>query len=135
MERARNGSARLAGKVLAADVAIMVTGTALGQAASIVLAPVLTRLRTPDPFGSLSVNMAGLTIFVLIGRAGLRTGHSHAASEVELADDGRSAGDIDRGDRRHRACRRAACFPTKHWHYIWLDQLASERYLLRLGFA
>ena len=58
---------RLAGKVLAADVAIMVTGTALGQAASIVLAPVLTRLRTPDPFGSLSVNMAGLTIFVLIG--------------------------------------------------------------------
>jgi hypothetical protein len=53
--------------VLAADVAIMVTGTALGQAASIVLAPVLTRLRTPDPFGSLSVNMAGLTIFVLIG--------------------------------------------------------------------
>ena len=46
---------RLAGKGFAANVAFMVTGTALGQAASIVLAPVLARLYTPDQFGYLSV--------------------------------------------------------------------------------
>jgi len=60
----------LRGRSFAANVAFMVTGTALGQAASIVLAPVLTRLYSPDQFGYLSVYTAALMIFSVVAVLG-----------------------------------------------------------------
>ena len=64
----------------------MVTGTALGQSASIVLAPVLTRLYTPDQFGYLSVYTAALTIFGVIAVLGFELAIPIAASELEVAN-------------------------------------------------
>src|SRR6478609_3136460 len=77
---------RLTGQGFAANVAFMVTGTALGQAASIVLSPVLTRLYTPDQFGYLSVYTAALTIFGVIAVLGFELAIPLAANDTELAN-------------------------------------------------
>ena len=66
--------------------AFMVTGTALGQAASIVLAPVLTRIYTPDQFGYLSVYTAALTIVGVIAVLGFELAIPIAATQVVLAN-------------------------------------------------
>jgi O-antigen/teichoic acid export membrane protein len=49
-------------KGFATNVGYMLFGTALGQAASVLLAPVLTRIYLPDQFGHLSVYTATLAI-------------------------------------------------------------------------
>ncbi len=52
------------------NVIFMLAGTALGQAASVLLSPALTRLYTPDQFGYLSVYTAALTILGVIAALG-----------------------------------------------------------------
>ena len=49
----------------------MMIGTTAGQAASVVLAPVLTRLYSPTQFGYLSVYSAVLGIFGVVASLGL----------------------------------------------------------------
>src|SRR4051812_8630582 len=78
--------ARLTATGFVANVVYMVTGTALGQAASVMLAPVLTRLYTPDQFGYLSVYTAALTIFGVIAALGFELAIPIATSEFEMAN-------------------------------------------------
>src|SRR5262245_11569086 len=75
-----------AGKGFAANVAFMVTGTALGQGASVLLAPVLTRLYSPEQFGYLSVYTATLTILVVVAALGFELAIPIAGSDEELAN-------------------------------------------------
>src|SRR5579859_6097194 len=48
------------------DVSIMLTGAAGGQAVSLLLSPLLTRLYSPQEFGTLSVYSAIVAILVVI---------------------------------------------------------------------
>ncbi len=126
--------ARLRGHGFAANVAFMVTGTALGQAASIVLAPVLTRLYTPDQFGYLSVYTAALMILGVIAVLGFELAIPIAASDIELANllaiSGATlvttTGIIAAG---------AVLASNAALNAVWLRELASHRYLLPAGFA
>ncbi len=125
---------RLTGQGFAANVAFMVTGTALGQAASIVLAPVLTRLYTPDQFGYLSVYTAALTIFGVIAVLGFELAIPLAASEVELANLLAISGATLTAMTGVVALA-AGLLSDRALQFIWLGQLAADRYLLPLGFA
>jgi O-antigen/teichoic acid export membrane protein len=60
-------SAALGRRPFLKNVSIMLTGAAGGQAMSVALAPVLTRLYSPQQFGVLSVYTAILAIFVVLG--------------------------------------------------------------------
>jgi O-antigen/teichoic acid export membrane protein len=53
------------------NVSVMLVGTVAGQAVSLLLAPVLTRLYTPTQFGYLSVYSAVLSIFGVVASLGL----------------------------------------------------------------
>jgi O-antigen/teichoic acid export membrane protein len=59
-------SAALARRPFLKNVSIMLTGAAGGQMVSVALAPVLTRLYSPQQFGVLSVYTAILAIFVVL---------------------------------------------------------------------
>lgn len=61
--RLRDG---LAARPFLRNVSIMLTGAAGGQMISLLLAPVLTRLYTPQQFGILSVYLAGLTMITVV---------------------------------------------------------------------
>src|SRR6202043_3955410 len=77
---------RMVGSRFASNVAFMLAGTVLGQAASVLLSPALTRLYTPDQFGYLSVYTAALTILGVIAALGFELAIPIAASEAELAN-------------------------------------------------
>ena len=64
----------------------MLFGTALGQVASVLLSPVLTRIYTPDEFGYLGVYAAVLTILGVIAALGFDQAIPIAASAQELAN-------------------------------------------------
>jgi O-antigen/teichoic acid export membrane protein len=57
---------RLESRPFLRNVSIMVTGTASGQFVSLLLAPALTRLYSPQQFGVLSVYTAALTILTVV---------------------------------------------------------------------
>jgi O-antigen/teichoic acid export membrane protein len=125
---------RLGGQGFAANVAFMVTGTAMGQAASIVLAPVLTRLYTPDQFGYLSVYTAALTILGVIAVLGFELAIPIAASDVELANLLAISGATLTAMTGLIAVA-VWLLPDAALNFVWLGQLAADRYLLPLGFA
>lgn len=125
---------RLTGKGFGANVAFMVTGTALGQAASIVLAPLLTRLYTPDQFGYLSVYTAALTILGVIAVLGFELAIPIAATEIELANLVAISG-ATLGAMTSLVALAVWLTPDRALNLVWLGQLASNRYLLPLGFA
>ena len=77
---------RVGGSRFVSNVVFMLAGTVLGQAASVLLSPILTRLYTPDQFGYLSVYTAALTILGVIGAAGFDGALPIAASAKELAN-------------------------------------------------
>jgi O-antigen/teichoic acid export membrane protein len=125
---------RLAGRGFAANVAFMVSGTALGQAASVMLAPVLTRLYTPEQFGYLSVYTAALTILGVIAVLGFELAIPIAASEVELASLLAISGATLVATTGMLAVA-VGLAPDAALNFLWLGQLASHRTLLPLGFA
>lgn len=65
-EKVRRLRQALASRPFLRNVFVLLTGSAGGQAVSILLSPVLTRLYTPEQFGVLSVYSATLTILVVI---------------------------------------------------------------------
>lgn len=65
-EHVRRVQETLANRPFLRNVSVMLTGSAGGQAISILLSPVLTRLYAPQQFGVLSVYSATLTILVVI---------------------------------------------------------------------
>ena len=64
----------------------MLTGTVVGQAFSVLLAPVLTRLYLPDQFGHLSVYTATLAIIGVAAALGYELAIPIARSSEELAN-------------------------------------------------
>lgn len=58
--------AKLAASDFSRNVSVMLVGTVLGQAMSVLLAPALTRLYTPEQFGALGVYMSTLNILVVV---------------------------------------------------------------------
>ena len=56
---------KLVGSVFSRNVSIMLFGTILGQATSVLLSPFLTRIYSPEQFGALSVYTSALTILVV----------------------------------------------------------------------
>src|ERR1051325_3660122 len=77
---------RLIGSAFLRDTSIMIAGTMLGQAASVALAPVLTRVYTAEQFGYLSVYTAVLAIAGMTAALGLDLAIPLAVSELELAN-------------------------------------------------
>jgi O-antigen/teichoic acid export membrane protein len=59
-----------AGSGFVGNVTVMLAGTVAGQAISVLLAPVLTRLYTPTQFGYLSVYNSVLTLFAAVASLG-----------------------------------------------------------------
>jgi O-antigen/teichoic acid export membrane protein len=77
---------KITGSTFASNVALMLAGTLLGQAASVLLSPVLTRLYTPDQFGWLSVYTAVLSILGVMAALGFDQAIPIAESIPELAN-------------------------------------------------
>jgi O-antigen/teichoic acid export membrane protein len=68
------------------NVLIMFTGTAIGQIGAVVLAPILTRIYTPEMFGVLGLFIAVLTIASVIGALRYEMALPLAQSEEDAAN-------------------------------------------------
>jgi O-antigen/teichoic acid export membrane protein len=116
------------------NVIFMLAGTVLGQAASVLLSPALTRLYTPDQFGYLSVYTAALTILGVIAALGFELAIPIAASEAELANlVAASAGALVGTTGLLSLIMWLA--PDRLLTQLWVGSLASYRCLLPIGFA
>lgn len=116
------------------NISVMLIGTTLGQAASVALAPVLTRVYSAQEFGYLSVYTAVLAMLGVTAALGLDLAIPLAATDFELAN--------------LTAAGMAAVFATSSsiglaiWLLpdqalaaLWLEPLQTHRYLLPLGLA
>jgi O-antigen/teichoic acid export membrane protein len=125
---------RVAGSRFASNVAFMLAGTVLGQAASVLLSPILTRLYTPDQFGYLSVYTAVLTILGVIGALGFDLALPIAASTTELANLLAISGVALVGTTGLLTFV-TWLLPDFLSAAPWLNPLASYRFLLPIGFV
>jgi O-antigen/teichoic acid export membrane protein len=78
---------RVRGSFYIRNVAMLIGGTALGQAVVILASPVLTRIYTPSDFGLLAIFTAVVTLFTVVGSLRFEVG-------VPLAPDNRTASDV-----------------------------------------
>jgi O-antigen/teichoic acid export membrane protein len=118
----------------ATKVAHMLTGTVLGQAISVLLAPVLTRIYLPVQFGYLSVYTAILAIIGVVAALGYELAIPIARSREELANLlAVSVGALI----GLTALLGLAAFlaPDRTLRLCWIGSLATFRLLLPLGFA
>ena len=109
-------------------------GTAVGQAASVALAPVLTRLYTAEEFGFLSVYTAALAILGVTAALGLDIAIPLAASEIELANLLAGSG-IAVVLSSGIAGLTMWLLPAPALAQMWLGPLDAYRYLLPAGLA
>jgi O-antigen/teichoic acid export membrane protein len=117
-----------------ANVAFMLAGTALGQAASVLLAPVLTRLYTPEEFGYLSVYTAAVSILGVIAALGYELAIPIAASDNELANLIATSAGVLVGMTGLLSLL-AWLLPDRLMALLWLGPLTAHRCLLPIGFA
>jgi O-antigen/teichoic acid export membrane protein len=118
----------------AANVASMLTGTVLGQAASLALSPVLTRIYGPEQFGFLSVYTAALTILGVIAAMGFELAIPLAESRSELANLLASSATALIATTALVALA-AWKMPDGVLDFLWLGLLAPYRWLVPIGFA
>lgn len=87
--RSRSGGvlARVRSSSYVRSVAMLIGGTALGQAVVVMASPILTRIYTPSDFGLLAIFTAVVTLFVVIGSFRFEVG-------VPLALDDQRASDV-----------------------------------------
>src|ERR1700677_2863542 len=116
------------------NASVMLIGTTLGQAASVALSPVLTRIYSAEEFGYLSVYTAVLAILGVTAALGLDLAIPLAATEFELANL-TAAGGL-------AVCITSACIglavwllPARALAAIWLAPLDQHRYLVPVGLA
>ncbi len=113
-------------------VSVMMIGTTLGQAASVALAPVLTRVYSAEEFGYLSVYTAVLAILGVTAALGLDLAIPLATTEFELAN--LTAAGIAAVFATSGCVGLAmALLPTQVLGALWLMPLDAHRYLLPLG--
>jgi O-antigen/teichoic acid export membrane protein len=125
---------RLTASPFLRDASVMMIGTVVGQAISVALAPVLTRVYTAEEFGYLSVYTALLAILGVTAALGLDLAIPLAASEFELANLIAGAGlavTLTSGF----AGLAMGLLPARTLAQIWLEPLATHRYLVPLGLA
>jgi O-antigen/teichoic acid export membrane protein len=125
---------KVAASRFASNVAFMLAGTILGQGASVLLAPILTRLYTPDQFGYLSVYTAVLTILSVIGACGFDLALPIATSARELADL-LAVSAIALLGTTALLTLATWLLPAFVSAAPWLAPLASYRFLLPIGFV
>ena len=70
----------------ARNVGVMLIGTVLGQAASVLLAPILTRIYTPEQFGTLSVYNAATAVLGVVAALGLEIAIPITETDAEMAN-------------------------------------------------
>lgn len=116
------------------NVLVMLTGTVAGQAISLVLAPVLTRIYDPSQFGYLSVYGAVLGILGVMASLGFDLAIPIAVSETECANLLGLCGLALAGTTAAVALFMALT-SSQLLSSLWLGPLASYRYLLPIGFA
>ena len=68
------------------NVSVMLTGSVVGQAISLLLTPVLTRLYTPGAFGSLGVYSAVLMMLGVVASLGLELAIPICLADIEYAN-------------------------------------------------
>ena len=115
-------------------VAVMLTGTVAGQAVSILLSPVLTRIFSPAEFGYLSVYSALLLIFGGIGSLGLDLAIPISLEETECANLLGLCG-LSLIATTLAITAITYAIPAETLRQLSLGPVASYRYLLPLGFA
>ena len=118
----------------AASVRTMLTGTVLGQAASLLLAPALTRLFSPDAFGYLGVYSSALTILAVVASLGYELAIPLARSHREFESlVGVSA--VALAVTTFVVALVALVLPDSALAAMRLRQLADYRMLIPIGFA
>ena len=116
------------------NVSVMLAGTMTGQAFSVLLSPVLTRLFTPDQFGYLSVYNAVLMIFGVVASLGLELAIPICLAEVECANLLALCG-ITLVSVTCICGLLIWLLSAETLQLLGVGQLASDRYLLPLGLA
>jgi len=124
---------RLSASSFASNVVFMLAGTMLGQAASVLLAPVLTRIYSPDQFGTLSVYTAVLSILGVMAALGFDGAIPIATGGSELANLLAVSGVSLLGTTGLLSIA-AWLLPEHAATSDWLGTLSSCRVLLPLGF-
>jgi O-antigen/teichoic acid export membrane protein len=118
----------------AVNVAYMLTGTAVGQAASILLSPLLTRVYTPDQFGSLGVYAAIIAILSVIAALGFELAIPIARSREEVANLVATCAIVLAGMTGLLSLT-SYLLPDRTLRLLWLGPLAPLRLLLPFGFV
>lgn len=116
------------------NVSVMLVGSVAGQAVSLLLAPVLTRLYSPTQFGYLSVYSAVLSIFGVVASLGLELAIPICMADVECANLLALNGLVLVGTTTLVAL--FAWLVSAHMlQVLWVGSLADYRWLLPIGFA
>jgi O-antigen/teichoic acid export membrane protein len=130
--RMRTAWMRAGAHGFARNVAVMLTGTVAGQAVSLALSPVLTRLFSPAEFGQLGVYSSALMILAMIASLGLEQAIPICLDEADCANLLVLCGIVLAGVT---TCAGLVLWliPAEAFHTIGLGPLAHDRYLLPLG--
>lgn len=125
---------RMRSRGFARNLSVMLAGTVLGQGTSLLLAPVLTRLYTPEQFGYLSTYTAAVGILCVIASLGLEVAIPIATSTFETANLlALCAASLVATTALVSALTWA--IPYRTLELLWLGPVASWRWLIPLGFA
>lgn len=116
------------------NVAVMLTGAVLGQGASVLLSPVLTRIYSPAEFGYLSVYTAALWILMVLASLHYEMALPIANSEAEAANVLALCG-LTLGATTSVIGAIAWWMPASWLTLLWVGPLAAWRPLVPLGFA
>ena len=118
----------------ARNVMVMLVGTGLGQGASVLMAPVLTRLYSPAEFGVLSVFTAFLNISVVLAALRYEIALSAVRSLGEAINLTALCGIVLVTTTTVLAAL-SALAPNVWLEALWLGPLEAYRWLVPLGFA
>jgi O-antigen/teichoic acid export membrane protein len=113
---------------------VMLAGTVLGQGTSVVLAPVLTRLYTPEQFGYLSAYTAALYILCVIASLGLEVAIPIAETASETANLFLLCV-LSLAGTTALVAGLTWVIPYHTLQLLWLGPIASYRWLIPVGFA
>ncbi len=115
-------------------VGVMLFGAVTGQAVSLLLSPVLTRVFTPTEFGYLSVYGALLMLFGVMASLGLEIAIPICTEDEECANLLVLCG-VALTATTSAVAALTYLFPADRLSRLWLGPLVSYRFLLPLGFA
>jgi O-antigen/teichoic acid export membrane protein len=116
------------------NVSVMLVGTIIGQAASLMLQPILTRMYSPAQFGYLSVYGAVLAMLAVVASLGLEVAIPISIDNEECANLLALNG-LVLGCMTTLVALFAWLVPTHVLNLLLVGSLANYRWLLPIGFA